>query len=198
MTGIAPGVGIRLLAATDAGAMSAAYLRNRGHLAPWEPERLDPFFTASHQLDIIHAKRAHLSAGTEVPWVLVDTDQPGSELHGDRIVGAITLTGIVRGPFLSANLGYWVDRDLTGRGIATAGVRYTLGYAGAELGLHRVQAATVVHNAASRRILDRTGFQEIGLAPNYLKIAGKWQDHLLHQVILPQAVSGLRTGPTWE
>jgi ribosomal-protein-alanine N-acetyltransferase len=65
-----------------------------------------------------------------------------------------------------------------------AGVAHVVGAASTALGLHRIQAATLLHNGPSRRILRRTGFQEIGVAPAYLKIAGTWQDHLLHQLIL--------------
>ncbi|WP_326941292.1 GNAT family N-acetyltransferase [Arthrobacter sp. SPG23] len=105
-------------------------------------------------------------------------------MNGSRIVGAITLTGIVRGPFLSANAGYWIDKEFTGRGLGAAALGYVLAAAKNKLGLHRVQAATLKHNAASRKILARAGFEEIGLAPSYLKIAGIWQDHVLFQRIL--------------
>jgi ribosomal-protein-alanine N-acetyltransferase len=50
-----------------------------------------------------------------------------------------------------------------------------------ELGLHRVQAGTLVENGASRRVLAKLGFAEIGFAPRYIQIAGRWQDHVLHQ-----------------
>lgn len=158
--------------------MSEAYLRNRQHLAAWEPARNETFFAPSHQLGIIRAKLMQHSVGQEAPWVLVDHDDP------TFIVGAITLTGIVHCPFLSANLGYWVDSSLNRRGIGSAAVSFAMDHARTELGLHRVQAATMLHNEPSRKILRRAGFQEIGVAPQYLKIAGRWQDHLLHQLIL--------------
>ncbi|MCT9625498.1 GNAT family N-acetyltransferase [Pseudarthrobacter equi] len=177
------GVGIRLLQCNDGHALAEAYRRNRLHLAPWEPHRPEAFYTARRQRELIRTKREQLVLGTEVPWVLVEGF--GNSSAAQRIVGTITLTGIVRGPFLSANLGYWVDHGLLGRGVGTAAVRFAAGYAQGELGLHRIQAATLLHNAASRRILGRAGFREIGVAPEYLKIAGTWQDHLLHQLILP-------------
>lgn len=96
------------------------------------------------------------------------------------IVGRATLSGLVRGPFQSANLGYWIDGALNGRGLATAVVGASRG----ELGLHRLQAATLRHNAGSQRVLERNGFERIGSAPRYLKIAGRWQDHDLFQRIL--------------
>ena len=52
-----------------------------------------------------------------------------------------------------------------------------------DLGLHRLQADTLVHNAASRTVLTRSGFTEIGRAPRYLRIAGRWQDCILHQLL---------------
>ena len=50
-----------------------------------------------------------------------------------------------------------------------------------ELGLHRLQAATLVDNQPSRRVLEKNGFESIGLARRYLEIAGEWRDHLLFQ-----------------
>ncbi len=56
-----------------------------------------------------------------------------------------------------------------------------LGLAFGELGLHRVEAATLVDNHRSQAVLARNGFTRIGFAPRYLMIAGRWQDHLLFQ-----------------
>ena len=166
---------VRVLRPSDAEPMRAAYHRNRDHLAPWEPDRPEVFFTVAGQCKVIASKLDLHAAGYEVPWVLE---------KDERIIGAITLTGIVRGPFLSANLGYWMDHDVTGRGIGSAAIAFALDFAQQELGLHRIQAATLPHNAASQKILKRAGFHEIGLAPSYLKIAGSWQDHVLYQRIL--------------
>jgi ribosomal-protein-alanine N-acetyltransferase len=169
------GAQIRQLRRDDAVRLSGAYLRNRDHLAPWEPARAEEFFTPGHQQKVIADKLAQLSVGQEMPWILLD---------GERTIGAVTLAGVVRGPFLSANLGYWVDRDVSGQGIGSAAVNFAVEQARTALGLHRIQAATLVHNAPSRKILQRAGFQEIGIAQHYLNIAGTWQDHQLHQLIL--------------
>lgn len=164
-----------MLRSSDAEPMKAAYQLNREHLAPWDPVRADAFYTLAGQSANIESKVALRAAGSEIPWIL---------LEGDRVIGAITLTGIVRGPFLSGNLGYWVDRDFNGRGIGTAAVAFAIETARNGLGLHRLQSATLRHNAASQKILKRNGFEQIGLAPAYLKIAGFWQDHVLYQRIL--------------
>lgn len=176
LAAVLPGdVHIRLLRSSDAERLGAAYRRNRDHLAPWEPARSAEFLTTEGQRADIGGKLGMFAAGTGVPWIL---------LAGDRAVGTMTLSGIVRGPFLSANLGYWVDQEVTGRGIGSAAVAHVLAAARTELGLHRIQAATLPHNAASQTVLRRAGFQQIGLAPEYLHIAGSWQDHVLFQRIL--------------
>jgi ribosomal-protein-alanine N-acetyltransferase len=87
-------------------------------------------------------------------------------------------------------VGYWIDREFNGRGIGSAAIAYAIQTGNKDLGLHRLQAATLRHNAASQKILKRAGFEEIGLAPAYLKIAGSWQDHMLYQRILTSVSDG--------
>ncbi|WP_448812009.1 GNAT family N-acetyltransferase [Agromyces bauzanensis] len=175
-TPLLDGVVLRVLRPEDAAALAAAYTRNREHLAPWEPTRDAAFFTAAGQETEIAAQLESARLGGSLPMVLVDAD--------GTIVGRFTLSGIVRGPFQSANVGYWVDAELAGRGLATAALARVVQVARDELGLHRLQAATLTHNAGSRRVLERNGFVHIGFAPDYLKIGGRWQDHELFQVIL--------------
>ncbi|MGP6171151.1 GNAT family N-acetyltransferase [Microbacterium sp. A204] len=66
----------------------------------------------------------------------------------------------------------------------TRAISSAIEHAAAVLELHRLQAATLLHNAASQRVLAANGFERIGMAPKYLRIAGEWQDHYLFQRIL--------------
>lgn len=68
--------------------------------------------------------------------------------------------------------------------MATAAVAEAAEIATMDLGLHRLQAETLVHNAGSQRVLEKNGFSRYGLAPKYLLIAGHWQDHVMFQRIL--------------
>lgn len=176
VTTLAGGVAIRPVRPGDGAALARGYARNREHLAPWEPVRPESWFTAVGQEEQVARLLEGRDTGTTLPWLILD---------GDEAVGAMTVSGIVRGPFLSGNLGYWVDGALNGRGIATAAVAHVLAGCAAE-SLHRVQAATLVHNAASQTVLRRNGFDRIGLARRYLRIAGQWQDHLLFERILDE------------
>jgi [ribosomal protein S5]-alanine N-acetyltransferase len=112
--------------------------------------------------------------GTQDPWLI---------MYGADVVGRVTLSNIARGMFLSANIGYWTDFAHTGRGLATEAVGFAVLRAD-ELGLHRVEAGTLALNLASQRVLLKCGFERVGLAREYLFIAGQWQDHEVLQRIL--------------
>ena len=73
----------------------------------------------------------------------------------------------------SCSLGYWVAAEHNGKGVATAAVGDAVRYAFRELRLHRAEAGTLVHNVGSQRVLERNGFVRYGLAPKYLRIAGR-------------------------
>ena len=150
--------------------------RNREFLAPWEPARQPEFFTLAWQRAAISRLLREREQGVTVAHVIVDRD---------RVVGRVTLSNIVRGPFQSCNVGYWVSADANRHGHATAAVRQIARVAFRELGLHRIEAGTLVHNTGSQRVLERNGFGRIGIARAYLRIAGRWQDHLLYQLLDP-------------
>jgi ribosomal-protein-alanine N-acetyltransferase len=164
----------RPVALADAPALTQLLIENREFMAPWEPARDDEYFTEDVQRKLIRSGLDRKAQGISLPHVILD---------GTRVVGRITLNNIVRGPFQSCSVGYWVSANANGRGLATAALAEIKQLAFQELGLHRVEAGTLTHNVRSQRVLERNGFERFGLAPNYLKIAGQWQDHILYQVL---------------
>ena len=148
---------------------------SRELMEPWEPSRPAEYFTEERQRDVIAEALRMYEQGTAVPHVIVGDD--------GEVVGRITLNTIVRGPFLSCSVGYWVGAEHNGRGHATRAVADIKRVAFEEQGLHRVEASTLLDNVRSQRVLERNGFARFGVAPTYLKIAGKWQDCALYQVI---------------
>ena len=171
----------RLIVLDDAAPFAELIRRNREFLAPWEPIRAESYFTDEGQRRIIEDALRRCDEQSMVPRVIL--------ADGD-IVGRVNLNNIVRGPFQSASLGYWVSANHNGRGVATEAVSQIKHLAFGELGLHRIEAGTLLHNRGSQRVLERNGFERFGLAPAYLDIAGRWQDHVMYQAVNP----GARTG----
>jgi ribosomal-protein-alanine N-acetyltransferase len=57
-----------------------------------------------------------------------------------------------------------------------------------ELRLHRLEAACLPNNEASKGLLRKLGFREEGYAVKYLRINGVWHDHLLFAILSEEAV----------
>ncbi|WP_425574369.1 GNAT family N-acetyltransferase [Streptomyces javensis] len=172
---LADGITMRIAAADDAEALADAFTRNLEHLRPTSPPRDESFFTAGGQAARLRDQLEQWESGRLVPLVLTD---------GERILGTVALSHIVLGPWRNAHLSYWVDAGHVGRGLATRAVRSVCRTADERLGLHRIEASTLVENVPSQRVLLGCGFTRIGMAPDYLHIAGAWRDHLLFQRVL--------------
>jgi [ribosomal protein S5]-alanine N-acetyltransferase len=163
----------------DIPALARLTRANREFLAPTSPLRPDEYFTDDGQecaaLETLQAAKN----GTALPMVIVDA--------AGNLVGTLNFNSIIRGAFQSASIGYWVSRDRNGEGFASAAVAAAKQIASDQLGLHRLQAETLVDNEASQRVLIKNGFIQYGQAPDYLKIAGRWQENRLFQVTFPTA-----------
>ena len=170
-------VSTRLVTLDDVPDLTALLVANRQHLAPWQPTAAHDAFTEAGQAAAVSAALDAWAAGQSVPHVIVEAS--------GAIVGRVSLNSIIRGAFQSASVGYWVSGDATGNGIATTAVASIVDLAFGELGLHRLQGETLAHNVASRRVLERNGFVEYGVAPDYLRIDGRWQEHVLYQRVHP-------------
>jgi ribosomal-protein-alanine N-acetyltransferase len=164
----------RLVARDDAVALADLARRNREFMAPWDPIRPEEFFTTEGQAAVIEELLDGHDRGVTLPHVILDETR--------HVAGRIT-GSIVRGAFQSCGIGYWVSQESNGQGLATAAVAHIKTIAFHELGLHRLQAETLLHNTASQRVLVHNGFERYGVAPAYLSIAGRWQDHIMFQVI---------------
>lgn len=165
----------RLVALGDAEALADVLTRNRAAMSELEPTRPEVYFTAKGQRAIIHDALRRYEDGISFPRVILS---PGGD-----VAGRINLNEIVRGPSLKGVLGYYVDGAQQGRGLASAAVDEVVRLAFLRLRLHRIEAATRLNNVASRRVLEKNGFSEFGVARDYLRLAGVWHDHVLYERI---------------
>ena len=150
----------------------AFYRRNREAFGPFDPIQPEDFFTADGQRERLAWDLAQAEAGRSFRFLLV---QPG---HPGKVVGLAGLNEIVRGAFQSCFLSYKIDHTLWGRGYGTEAIEAVTAWAFRTLKLHRVEANIMPRNLASRRAAAKAGFIEEGLAKDYLKINGRWEDHL--------------------
>ncbi len=154
------------------------FVRNRDHLAHWEPPVPAEFYTSQFWRRALARSLEEFRADKCVRLDFYDADAPAGP-----IIGRSSYSQISRGPFQSCVLGYSIDRAHQGRGLMCEGLALGLAYMFAVRRLHRVQASYQPHNERSARVLERLGFKIEGLAPQYLFIAGQWRDHVVTSLL---------------
>ncbi|MBL0946675.1 GNAT family protein [Brevundimonas sp.] len=167
------GVLLRPPRPADYEAWAALRAASRDHLVPFEPTWPEDDLTRSAFRRRLALYGREMDLGTAWPFFVFEAGM-------GQLVGAVTLSHIRRGVSEAGTLGYWIGQSHAGKGYCTAAVRGMVAFAFDTLKLHRVEAACVPWNVASRRVLEKAGFEAEGRARAYLKINGEWADHLLY------------------
>ena len=110
----------------------------------------------------------------------------GLFLTDGRLIGEVSLGSVQRGPFQMGYIGYWIDEKLAGMGYVPEGVVLLIRYAFEALQLHRLEAAIVPRNAASRRVAEKLGLRDEGTAERFLQIQGVYEDHVRYAITLEE------------
>jgi ribosomal-protein-alanine N-acetyltransferase len=162
-------VAISVLSPADSEEVLKYYLKNREYLKAFEPDRDEGFYTIDVQRRTLIEGYRQFLKGDSVNFGIY---------RNDKLIGKIQLSNIVTGVFRSAFVGYSIDEDEQGNGYMKEALKLILRYSFDELGLHRLEASTLVDNLKSQNVLKACGFKEIGINEKYLFINGKWRDHI--------------------
>jgi ribosomal-protein-alanine N-acetyltransferase len=156
---------------------------SREFLTPWEPVWADDELTRSAFRRRIKRYQKETRQDTAyVFFVLRESD--------NALVGGCTISNVRRGVTQCCTLGYWIGAKFARQGYMTSALRALLPFVFRTLGLHRIEAACLTENDASRKLLARVGFRQEGLARRYLLINGAWADHLLFALLKEEAQLG--------
>ncbi|MEY2452822.1 MAG: [ribosomal protein S5]-alanine N-acetyltransferase, partial [Acidimicrobiaceae bacterium] len=164
---------LRPMVVSDFPAWQEVRRRNAEWLTKWEAQRV------AGQPDVVEdrdaysvrcsARQRERQLGTGYGF--------GIFVNGD-FAGEINLTAVQRGPFQSAYVGYWIDEKHAGNGYMPESVIVLSQFAFEELHLHRIQISIIPRNKASRRVVEKLGIRDEGIALRYLEINGVWEDHV--------------------
>lgn len=163
---------LRLPAHGDFRAWTGLRAESRAFLTAWEP-----IWHADHLSRKAFANRVYWAArasrgGTALPLFMVRRD--------GVLVGAVTLDNIRRGPAQMGTLGYWVGAPFARQGYMREAIGTLVAHAFGPMDLSRIEAACLPENAASRGVLEKSGFKYEGVAQAYLQINGRWRNHVLY------------------
>lgn len=172
---------LRCVRLRDARELEAVLLRDREWLQPWEATlpgnegRWDVRAGIRSLLDLA-------GQGLALPFVM-SIDQ--------TIVGQLTVSNIQYGAVLSASIGYWVSKDLAGRGVTPTAVAMATDYCFQQMKLHRIEICIRPENAASLRVVQKLGFRYEGYRRRYIHIDGDWRDHYCFALLAEEVPEGV-------
>ena len=144
------------------------YIRNEEHLRQYEPTRDSSFYTYEGQKEILTESFRQFIDGTSIDLGI---------FKDEKLIGKIKLSNIVYGILRNAFVGYSIDKEHQGKGYMKEALNTVCSYAFEEMGLHRLEASTLMDNSRSQGVLKACGFNELGISEKYLYINGEWRDH---------------------
>lgn len=165
---------------SDHAAWAELRAASRDFLKPWEPTWADDDLTRAAFRRRIKRYQRETREDTGYPFFLFRATD-------GQIIGGATLSNIRRGVSQCCSLGYWMGAEHAGHGYMTEAVRALIPFVFNELRLHRLEAASMPHNARSIALLESAGFVREGMARRYLLIDGRWQDHILFGMVADDA-----------
>ena len=162
---------IRPLCANDAAALLDLYCHNRDYFAEWEPLRDESFYTLGGMQEFI-ADAEHEFADKKAVYFGLFSRENGS------LIGTGYFTHIVMDHFQACYLNFLLDERHKGQGLMFEGAGRCIDIM-FRFGLHRIMANYCPENIRSGKLLARLGFEQEGLAHDYLYLNGRWRDHIL-------------------
>lgn len=152
-------------------------LENKDWLEPWEPVHPKSYFTPDGQRNILLQCQEDREAESGVMFGIFEhKGEPG------KVLGRISVSGIVRGIWQNGFVGYSIAGSRAGQGYMTEALRRVILFGFRNLRLHRLQASIIPRNKASLRVAEKCNFRYEGRALRYLRINENWEDHDLYAI----------------
>ena len=170
------GVFLRYPQVSDYAAWASLRSESREFLAPWEPTWAPDELSRAAFRRRIRRYQREIRSDRAYPFFVFRTGE-------NLLIGGCTLSNVRRGVTQSTALGYWIGERYARHGHMNAALSAILPFVFRVLALHRVEAACIPENEASRALLMKLGFREEGRARRYLQINGEWRDHLLYALL---------------
>jgi ribosomal-protein-serine acetyltransferase len=141
---------------------------SRWHLErwlPWVP------FNSTREASVRYAEAcvAYWDGGRAVRFAVRDR-------HSRELLGVVGLDSCVH-LHRSCELGYWLRRDATGKGLMTEAANASVEFAFSRMAMHRIRCAAATDNFPSLRVIQRLGFRFEGIARQAELVQARWLDH---------------------
>jgi len=168
---VRPGLELRSVVDSDATELDRLIDANRSRLEPFMP------WVAAHTIDATHAfirSAIRQEAEDDGFQAVIVADGELAGVAGFHRVDRANAT---------TSIGYWLAAGHEGRGTMTAAVGALIDHAFEAWDLHRVELRIAPHNARSRGLAARLGFQEEGVLRGAERFGDEYRDLIMHSLL---------------
>lgn len=156
------------------------YLKfNFSHFKPWIPDYGEDYLTLQYQERLMKAYEKKTKSQELVKFWIFEAD----DFNNSRIIGDITFSNIIWGAMKGCHVGYRMDRDFLNEGYMTEALGKAIEFMFKVYKLHRIEANIMPFNQHSILLIEKVGFVKEGFSPNYLRINGRWENHIRYGLI---------------
>jgi ribosomal-protein-alanine N-acetyltransferase len=166
---------VRLATVRDA-AKVLAYFEQSGNR--YDPPLPDELLAVEHWERAAERTELAFAAGTDCRLFVFLPDE-------SEIIGSVDLNAIKRELWHHCTLGFAISAHYEKTGAMFQAVRAVIDFAFQELNLHRIEARHSIDNVRSHRLLQRLGFESVGVIPQYRLSETTWQDYNLMSLLNP-------------
>lgn len=167
---------LRTLQEEDVRQMTELVRRNKAYWSIYEPLHPSEYYTEKIQLRKIQESIRQMQMRREYSFGIFLRES-------QQLIGHISIYSIKRLPFSSAFVGYSLDEQQVGKGIATEALELICRFAFEEIGIHRLEAYVSPKNVGSVRVLEKAKFEQEGLLKQLLYVNGTWEDHYMYALL---------------
>lgn len=163
---------LRLADSKFAGMAADFFWRNKDEFEKYEERRPEEFFLPEFQKIWLDIQRQKAEQGEWYPFYLFEKEEPY------RLIGTLTISQVQYDNGGSAVIGYRIDKIKQGQGLGSEAADEGTKIGFRELHLQKMMADVMPQNLASLRVLEKCGYKKERYLKEYLKINGKYEDHI--------------------
>ena len=153
------------------------YADNRNFFEPWEPKRVDNFYTPEfHKISLKYEEIAIANYHMLRLWIFNKYDP-------STIIGCISFSDMKKGALLNCQLSYKIDQNHTRQGFATEALNYAIPLMFEGYQFHKIDALVHPKNTTSIHLLENLNFELEGTSKAYINLNDKWVDHLRYSLV---------------
>ncbi len=157
----------------------AFHIKNRRHFTKWEALKSEEYYTLKYTAALIRYEDRQFKSAKEIAFWLTDREK-----NDGKVMGRVSVFGIIPGNYSTAIVGYKIDEDYEGKGYAKEAMKAVERFLYEELGIRRLEALILPENERSVGLVKSLGYNFESVAEKIVEVSGIRRDHLRFYKIL--------------